>query len=400
MTMEEQAMKDILHMVVLCMLLLMVCFEEAFAETGDSFYRIFSCESGTVIAAEVSEAYGYVTAGIHAQYKLNRLSASSGEVLVKEIEINGEPYAFEEADADRYESGSRVDYSYRITGFSGKTMDAVSLVIAENLADGEKTYRIDLTSGKMEWKYASAIVNASTDGCIYDAPSSSGTVIGRVQDGTKLTAYFTTEDGWAAVGIGSREVELWGYMRMQALAFKEEEIYGLTSDIEQLAVKSPCSIYGDAACARALYEIRAGDYVSILGYAGDVSFIQTGSRYGYVPTALLRSHSEKTSTAASFIYRADIRNALLTIRVSRDNGLMTAELEYTPQYTVNDDIKSLAVYVNDNHRYVLSEENGFSMELPKMGGIASLVVVPVWASGGEIVEDSVIVAVPDSGVFK
>lgn len=70
-------------------------------------------------------------------------------------------------------------------------------------------------------------------------------------------------------------------------------------------------------------------------------------------------------------------------------------LEYTSQYTVNDDIRSLAVYVNGDRRYVLSEENSFSILLPSEEEIASLVVVPVWASGGELIEDAVIVPLHD-----
>lgn len=387
-------MKHILRWFMLCVWLLMPCFSVASAE--DHFHLVFPCESGTVIAATVSEAHGYIGTSVHAQYPLERLSGSAGEVTVKGIEINGKPYPLEEADVDRYASGSRVDYRYRTTGFSGETMNSVNLTIAERFADGERLYTLDLPCGQAKWMFSPAIVRASVDGNLYDAPSASGAAIGHLHDGAKLTIYFATEDGWAAIGVGSRDAELWGYMRMQDLYLGEEEIHRLTSDIEQWDVQDGYAVYGDAGCTHALHEVQKGDYISILGCVGDVIFIQTGSQYGYVPAEFLHGHSCSASTSASLVYKADVRGALVTTRVLRDRDCrITVELEYTPQYTVNDDIRSLAVYVNGDRRYVLSEENSFSIQLPREDEIASLVVVPVWASGGELIEDAVIVPLHD-----
>lgn len=378
-------MKYILRRLMLCVWLLIPCFSVASAE--GYFHLIFPCESGTVIAATVSEEYGYIAARVHAQY---RLLDSAGEITVKGIEINGKPYPLEETNMDRYASGSRVDYRYRITDFSGETMNSVNLTIAERFADGERLYTLALPCGQAKWMFSPAIVRALVDGNIYDAPSASGTAIGHLHDGVKLTIYFATEDGWAAVGVGSREAELWGYMRLQDLCLGEEEIHRLTSDIEQWDVQDGYAVYGDVRCTHALHEVQKGDYISILGCIGDVSFIQTGSQYGYVPA--LHSHPCSTSVSASLVYKADVRGALVTTRILRDRSCqITAEFEYTHQYTVNDDIRCLTVYVNGDRRYVLSEENNFSIQLPREDKITSLVVVPIWASGGELIEDAVIV---------
>lgn len=229
-------------------------------------------------------------------------------------------------------------------------------------------------------------------GLVYAAPSASGAAIGHLHDGAKLTVYFGTEDGWAAIGAGSREAELWGYMRMQDLCFEREEddVHRLTSGIEQGEVQDGFTVYGDAGCTRALHEVQSGDWVSVLGCAGDSSFIQTGPQYGYVPTETLRSHSHSASTSSALVYRADVRGALVTVLRDQDCRIAAA-FDYTPQYTVNDDIRSLAVYVNGDRRYVLSQENGFGIQLPRGDAIASLVVVPIWASGGELIEDAVVV---------
>lgn len=326
-------MKSILRWFMLCAWLLMPCFSVASAE--DLFHLIFPCESGTVIAATVSEwpGYGYIEASVQAQYRLDHLPDSAGEVTVKGIEINGKPCALEEADVDRHISGSRVDYRYRIAGVSGETVDAVSLTIAEHLADGERLYTLDLPCGQAKWMFSPAIVRALVDGNIYDAPSASGAAIGHLHDGAKLTIYFATEDGWAAIGVGSRDAELWGYMRMQDLYLREEEIHRLTSDIKQWDVQDSYAVYGDAGCTHVLHEVQNGDYVSVLGCIGDVSFIQTGSQYGYVPTETLRSHSGRAS-AATLVYKADVRGALVTTRVLRDRDCrITVGLEYTLQYT-------------------------------------------------------------------
>lgn len=392
-------MKSILRRFMLCAWLLMPCFSAASAE--DLFHLIFPCESGTVIAATVSEwpGYGYIEASVQAQYRLDHLPDSAGEVTVKGIEINGKPCTLEEADVDRHISGSRVDYRYRIAGVSGETVDAVSLTIAEHLADGEHLYTLDLPRGQAKWTFAHAIVCASAEGLVYDAPSLSENVIGRLHDGAKLTVYFTPGDGWAAVGIGTRDAELWGYMRMSDLYLGEENIHRLTSDIEQWDVQDGYAVYGDAGCTHILREVQAGDCVSVLGCVGDVSFIQTGSQYGYVPTETLRSHSDRALASSSLVYKADVRGALITTRISQDSPegcLITATLEYTPQYTVNDDIRDIAVYVNGDHRYVLSAANGFSVCLSDREKITSLVVTPIWASGGEqIEEDAVIVPLHD-----
>ena len=81
----------------------------------------------------------------------------------------------------------------------------------ENNANGEQAYRIDLLDGEIERMNVSAIVQISLNGYIYDTPFSTNTIVGKIYDGVKLTVYFTTEDGWAAIGVGSREAELWGY---------------------------------------------------------------------------------------------------------------------------------------------------------------------------------------------
>lgn len=181
-------------------------------------------------------------------------------------------------------------------------------------------------------------------------------------------------------------------MRMQDLCFEREEddVHRLTSGIEQGEVQDGFTVYGDAGCTRALHEVQSGDWVSVLGCAGDSSFIQTGPQYGYVPTETLRSHSHSASTSSALVYRADVRGALVTVLRDQDCRIAAA-FDYTPQYTVNDDIRSLAVYVNGDRRYVLSQENDFSVRLPRGDAIASLVVVPIWASGGELIEDAVVV---------
>lgn len=388
--MEEYALKYILRGFMLCAGLLMSCFSAAIAE--DHFHLVFPCESGTVVSATVSEAYGYAGASVHVQYPVDHLPDSAGEITVEGIEIDGKPYSLEVAEANRYASGSRVNDGYRITDFSGETMDSVSLMLAEHLADGERLYTLDLPHGEAKWTFEPAIVRASTGGLVYAAPSASSAAIGHLHDGAKLTVYFGTEDGWAAVGAGSREAEMWGYMRMQDLCFEREEddVHRLTSGIEQGEVQDGFTVYGDAGCTRALHEVQSGDWVSVLGCAGDSSFIQTGPQYGYVPTETLRSHSHSASTSSALVYRADVRGALVTVLRDQDCRIAAA-YDYTPQYTVNDDIRSLAVYVNGDRRYVLSQENDFSVRLPRGDAIASLVVVPIWASGGELIEDAVVV---------
>lgn len=162
-------MKHILRWFMLCILLLIPCFSVASAE--NHFHLVFPCESGTVIAATVSEEHGYIDTRVHAQYPLERLPGSAGEVTVKGIEINGKLYPLEEVDVDRYASGSRVDYRYRITDFSGETMNSVNLTIAEHFADGERLYTLDLPCGQAKWMFSPAIVRALVDGNIYDAAS-------------------------------------------------------------------------------------------------------------------------------------------------------------------------------------------------------------------------------------
>ena len=127
-------------------------------------------------------------------------------------------------------------------------------------------------------------------------------------------------------------------------------------------------------------------------------FIQTGSQYGYVPIEILRGNSYSASTTTSCIYKADVRGAIVTIQILHDdfeNDLIKAEFEYTPRYTVNDDLMGLAIYVNGDKRYILSEEDDFNVRLPHMDKTTSLVVVPIWASGGEILEDLVIIPIFD-----
>lgn len=309
-------MKHILRWFMRCILLLMLCFSVASAE-GD-FYLVFPCESGTVIAVTVSQEHGYIAARVHAQYPLERLPGFEGEVTVKEIDINGKLYPLEEADVDRYASGSRADYRYRITDFSGETMNSVKLTIAERFADGERLYALDLPCGQAKWMFTPAIVRALVDGNIYTAPSASGAAIGHLHDGAKLMIYFATGDGWAAIGAGSRDAELWGYMRIQELYLGEEEIHRLTSDIEQWDAQESYAVYGDAGCTQALHEVEKGDSISILGCVGDVSFIQTGAQYGYVPTELLYGHSCRASTSDALVYKADVR--VIMMRSSLDTA--------------------------------------------------------------------------------
>ena len=70
---------------------------------------------------------------------------------------------------------------------------------------------------------------------------------------------------------------------------------------------------------------------------------------------------------------------------------MSANVEYTSKYTVNDDIIEIAVYANGTNRYVLSASNGYSVLVLLEDQLTSLVLVPIWASGGELIEDAVIV---------
>lgn len=391
-------MKNIIREIMLCGVLIMTCLTVSFAEEKNCFYRIFPCESGAIIAAKVSEEYGYLDVRIHVQYPMSQLWGSLGKMFVEEFKINGRLYSLEEVYVDQYDSGSRVDYSYRVTEFSGETMNEVSIVVVENNANGEQAYRIDLLDGEIERMNVSAIVQISLNGYIYDTPFSTNTIVGKIYDGVKLTVYFTTEDGWAAIGVGSREAELWGYMRIEDLCFDEGKNRFLMSGIEQLDVKSTYSVYEDSGCTHVLCDVQEGEFASILGSYGDICFIQTGSQYGYVPIEILRGNSYSASTTTSCIYKADVRGAIVTIQILHDdfeNDLIKAEFEYTPRYTVNDDLMGLAIYVNGDKRYILSEEDDFNVRLPHMDKTTSLVVVPIWASGGEILEDLVIIPIFD-----
>lgn len=95
-----------------------------------------------------------------------------------------------------------------------------------------------------------------------------------------------------------------------------------------------------------------------------------------------------------FVYQADVRRALLNVVLTHNNAydyIVSANIEYTPKYTVNDDIESIAVYVNGNDRFVLSISNNYSANIILEDQLTSLVLVPIWASGGELIEDAVIV---------
>lgn len=394
-------MKYILRWLMLCTLLLMLYASSSYAEAEDNFHLVFSCESGTVISANASDEYGAVDIRIHVQYPFDRSPISSGEAIVKEIEINAEPQLFEEVAVDDYATGSRADHQFRVTGFSGQSIDAVSIVVVEKSVDGEQQYRLDLLKGKKEASHIPAIVQSSADGLVYDAPSSSNTPIGQLHDGTKLTVYFTTSDGWAAIGAGSRNAELWGYMRMQDLHVGEAGIRGLSSDIEQLHAENHFAVYGDAGCTHVVHEVQKGDYLNLLGCVDGISLIQTGAHYGYIPTEMVRKHSCPPSSLTSFIHKADVRRAVITTTIFPDHTegcLLSAEIHYPPEYTVNDDIKSIALYINGDDRYILSEENLFTVPLSQAEEIATLVAVPIWASGGELMEDAVIIPLRDERI--
>ncbi len=265
-----------------------------------------------MLAANVSEEYGYIGVRIHVQYPFSRSRSSSEKVIVKGIEINSIPYQLETVFIDERITGSRTDYSYRINDLFEGEISSVQISIVEKLADGEKEYTLDLANRDIQLNNTPAIVKGEGGGNVYDAPSSSIQPIGQLFAGTKVTVYFTTDDGWAAIGAGSRNAEIWGYMHIEDLYVGENEIYHMMSQIRQLSVEDSCFVYGDVECIHILYGIQKGTSVVVIGNFGNTCFIRSGYQYGYMPADTMSTCLLDLSSDSSFLYQADVRRALLT----------------------------------------------------------------------------------------
>ncbi len=389
---EGMKMKRILCL-ILCLMLYVVCLQTSCAEEREAFQTIYQCDSETVIAARVSNEFDYVSVKFHAQYPFRHLQNSEEKVIIKGIEINGKQYRLEPAYIDEWETGSRIDYDYRIINFFDNKINSVRIYISENTISGENEHVLDLVSGNERMIYSPAIVKGTSNGNVYGHPCLSSP-IGRLLSGTKVTVYFTTDSGWAAIGAGSREAEAWGYMKTDELCIGEDELYNATSQIQQLYFADECCVYNNVDCSHVSYELQLYSRIDILGYFGKACFVKSGYQYGYIPADIVNNCSIDLSHCHPFVYQADVRRALLNVILTHNTTydyIISASIEYTPKYTVNDDIESIAVYVNGNDRFVLSISNDYSANIILEDQLTSLVLVPIWASGGELIEDAVIV---------
>lgn len=369
---------------------------QARIEESENFYLTFQSESGTVIAASVSEKHSYIGVRIHVQYKSCCSRTYSEKVIVKGIAINSLQYQLETVFIDERLTGSRIEYNYRINDLFDEDIRSVKITIVEQLPAGEKEYTLDLTNQDRQLKNISAIVRGEEGGNVYATPSSAIHPIGKLFAGTKLTVYFTTDDGWAAIGVGSRDSEAWGYMKVDELCIGETGVYTAISRIRQLSCENSYYAYEDVECTQILCEIQADNWLDILGYFGDVYFIKTGCQYGYVPTDIVNNCSLDLPYGHPFVYHTDVRHALLKLTLDLGSTYeykVSADIEYTPKYTVNDHIESIAVYINGDDRYILSAANDYSVHALLEEQLTSLVLVPIWASGGELTEDSIVVPI-------
>lgn len=389
---EGMKIKHILCL-ILCLMFSVVCLQTSCAEESEVFHATYQCDSETVIAARVSNEFEYVSVRVHAQYPFRILQNSEEKVIVKGIEINGKRYELEPVYIDELETGSRIDYDYRITNFFDNKINSVRIYISENIVNGENNYALDLINENERTINSSAIVKGTSSGNVYGS-CDLYTQIGRLLSGTKVTIYFITDSGWAAIGTGSREAEAWGYMKTDELCIGEDELYNATSQIQQLYFADECCVYNNVDCSLVSYELQPYSRIDILGYFGKACFIKSGYQYGYIPADIVSSCSIDLSHCHPFVYQADVRRALLNVVLTHntaDDYIVSANIEYTPKYTVNDDIESIAVYVNGNDRFVLSTSNNYSANIILEDQLTSLVLVPIWASGGELIEDAVIV---------
>lgn len=385
-------MKRILCM-ILCLMLFVVNLQTSCAEESAVFQTIYQCDSETIIAARVSNEYGYVSVKVRAQYPFRHLQNSEEKVVIKGIEINEKGYILEPVYIDEWETGSRIDYDYRITNFFDDKINSVRIYISENTVNGENNYALDLINRNERIINSSAIVKGTSDGNVYGS-CDLYTPIGRLLSGTKVTIYFTIDSGWAAIGAGSREAEAWGYMKTDELCIREDELYNATSQIQQFYFADECCIYNDVDCSHVSCELQPYSRIDILGYFGEACFVKSGYQYGYIPADIVSNCSIDLSHCHPFVYQADVRHALLNVILTHNtayNYMVSANIEYTPKYTVNDDIESIAVYVNGNNRFVLSTSNNYSSNIILEDQLTSLVLVPIWACGGELIEDAVIV---------
>lgn len=389
-------MKYILRLMLFCSMLFLTCIQTSRADDVSALQLVYQCDSGSVIAARVTNEFGYAQVKVHIQYPYRYLQDPTGKPIVTGIEINSRRYQLEPVYIDEWMTGSRTDYDYRISNFSERNIFSARIYISENTENGEEEYVLDFANENGRMISAPAIVKATSDGNVYAVPSSFHQPIGKLFAGTKMTVYFTTDDGWAAIGVGTREAEVWGYMKEEEIYIGEDDIYSATSRIQQLNCINNNFVYSDVGCTHLLYEIQADNCLDILGYFGEACFIKSGYRYGYISDDIVRNCSVGLSNDYPFTYQADVRRALLKIKIVQDTTndyLVSANIEYTSQYTVNDDIEDIAVYANGNNRYVLTASNDYSVLVLLEDQLTSLVLVPIWASGGELIEDAVIVPI-------
>lgn len=387
-------MKNILRLMLFCSILFFTCIQTSRADDVSARQLVYQCDSGSIIAARVTNEYGYVRAKIHIQYPYRCQQDPARGIVVTGIEINSRGYQFEPVYIDEWMTGSRTDYDYRIGDFAEKNIFSARIFISENTENGKEEHVLDLAPSYGRMISASAIVRETSAGNVYATPSSAYQPIGQLYAGTKMTVYFTTDDGWAAIGVGTREAEAWGYMKQEEIYIGEDEIYSATSRIQQLSCAKNIYIYSDVDCTHLLYEIQADDCLDILGNFGEAYFVKNGDRYGYISDDSVTKCSVDSSNDYPFAYQADVRRALLKIELvqnTTNDYLVSANVEYTSKYTVNDDIIEIAVYANGTNRYVLSASNGYSVLVLLEDQLTSLVLVPIWASGGELIEDAVIV---------
>ena len=227
-----------------------------------------------------------------------------------------------------------------------KEIESVELQIVYRSSESE---RVSLTPNESPTLYVNAFVQTvpqdTKKAILYETPDEKGQKVYEVFCGTRLTVYVSHPDGWMAVGFFTDETERYGYIRKEQISFLDENAYHFRSAIPPSLPKGAKMPSLQADSVYQLYEL------SPRGYVLDCTISQ--------------------------IFEGEWE-ASLTIT-------------YPKAYTVNDDILAFVLYVNGEKKATLDPTDSlcerFYGRFSSPKSINSLVLLPVWGKGGELLED-------------
>ncbi len=377
-----------------CIFALIICytvhFGNALAELGYAVHQ----EKGYSVCAYTVVFSDDANLKLDAIVQYDPSFVSQDRIETFELYINGKRSAQLEKITKKKKQGE-LEYRalYRLWGYeSNEKIDSIDLVPVWTKAGTSVDEYVHLKPGwDQVFSEMTAYVqnNNGTFAPIYQSPACNH-MIGKLYNGTRLQIMeLDSPDGWAAVHqLKSVGGELYGYVEKRYLTVLNEKNERNLNFTQQIVdIKQGTQLFDVHDCNQISHVFDTDEKGVVLGEIHDDVLVSTSHGIGCI-------HSFDCTLAFSVSKRTYLRfgrsNSLFNIEVfpdANDSVQISAHIIYPTWYTVNDDIDTFAVYVNNNRQEDLIDADPFDYYNGKYqitNGENVITLVPIWFKAGEV----------------